>query len=94
MLDNVQVVADEEHRKAAFLLQTVQGEEDLHLYRRIQSGDNFVTDEQIGVRKDSARDAYTLALAAGKLMGVAGEKILRQAHGLERLPDALFRMRL
>lgn len=94
MLDNVQVVADEEHRKAAFLLQTVQGEEDLHLYRWIQSGDNFVTDEQIGVRKDSASDAYTLALAAGKFMRLAGEKILRQAHGLERLPDALFRMRL
>ena len=61
MLDNVQVVADEEHRKAAFLQQTVQGEEDLHLYRRIEGGDNFVTDEQIGMRKDSARDAYTLA---------------------------------
>ena len=79
MLDNVQVVADEEHRKSAFLLQTVQGEEDLHLYRRIEGRDNFVTDEQIGVRKDSARDAYTLALAAGKFMRVAGEKILREA---------------
>ena len=87
-------MADEEHRKAAFLQQTVQGEEDLHLYRRIEGGDNFVTDEQIGMRKDSARDAYTLALAAGKFMRVAGEKILREAHGLERLPDALFRMRL
>ena len=72
----------------------MQGEEDLHLYRRIRAETISSQMSRSGVRKDSARDAYTLALAAGKFMRVAGEKILQEAHGLERLPDALFRMRL
>ena len=71
VLDDGEVVADEQQRQAELVLQIDQQVDDLRLHRHVERRDRLVADDQVGARRQRARDADALALAAGELVRIA-----------------------
>jgi hypothetical protein len=69
---NLEIVADEQARKAAFTLQLYKKVEYLRLHRDIQRGYRFVGNHEFGLAGESPRNAYALALPPGKLVRKPG----------------------
>ena len=94
--DQVQIVADQQHRHAEFLLQFLEQFEDFQLYRDIQCGGRLVGDQQLRFIGQGHGDHHTLALAAGQFMGIGAQALarLRNAHQLQQLQRAFTRLRL
>ena len=78
---------DEQVRQAELLLQIAQQIDDLRLNRDVQRRDRLVTEDEVGVQRERARNADTLALAAGELMRITALVICRQAAGLHNAGD-------
>ena len=57
VLDDRQIVADEEQRKAELALQILQQVDDLRLDRDVERGDRLVADDQFGFRRQRAGNA-------------------------------------
>ncbi len=79
MLDDREVVADEQQRQAELVLQIGQQVDDLRLHRHVERRDRLVADDQVGARRQRARDADALALPAGELVRIAADRVARQA---------------
>lgn len=81
--DHAQVVGDEKEGEVAVLAQVEQQVEDLRLDGDVEGGGGFVQHQQRGPDGEGAGDGDALALAAGELVGVAGEDGRGQADALE-----------
>ena len=69
--DDAQVVRDEEHREAEIVAQLGEQIEDGGLHRHVERGGDLVADDEVGPRRERARDRDPLPLAAGQLGRVA-----------------------
>jgi len=69
VLDDGEVVRDEQVREVELVLQVLQQVEHLGADRDIESADGFVEDDQLGVERQRAGDADTLALPAENSCG-------------------------
>ena len=89
-----QVVGDEEVGQAQLLLEVVKHVDDLRLNGHVQRGDGLVADDELGIDRQCAGDADALALATGKLVGVAGGVLAVQADVAHQLQNALLTLLL
>lgn len=89
MLDDREVVADEEVRKATLLLQVAEEVEHLRLDGDVKRGDGLVADDDLGVKHQGAGHVDALALTAGELVRIALEVLHVQADLAHDLEDAL-----
>ena len=71
VFDNCKVMGDKEIGQAQLLLQILKHIHNLRLNGNVQCGDRLVTDDKLRVHSQGARDADSLALAAGKLVRIA-----------------------
>ena len=92
VLDHRQVMADEEVGQAKLFLQVEQQVEHGGLYADIERAHAFVTDDDLGLHGQAARNRDALALTARKLVWVLAEILAPQAHFFQqrqRQPGAL-----
>ena len=87
VLDHGQVVGDKDVAQAHGFLHGFEQVDDLGLDRHVQGGDRLVADDQLGGQDNGPGDADALALAAGKLVGVAVHVVQVQAGHLHYLAD-------
>jgi hypothetical protein len=82
------VVGDEDHGGAHLGLQVADDVEDLRLDGHVERRGGLVGDEQFGVAGQRHGDHHPLAHAAGELVRIAVEELLRigQAHLAQQLP--------
>ena len=71
MANHRQAVGNDHHRQPELVLQAFQQIDDLRLDGNIQRRDGFIAKQQFWSRGQRARNADTLALAAGKLVRIA-----------------------
>lgn len=62
--DNIEIVADEQHRHAEAVTQVLQQVEDLRLYGNVKRRNRFIGDNELGFNGERARDTDALPLAA------------------------------
>ena len=86
-----EVVGDDEDRHLGLAHQAQHQREDLAAHRRVEARHRLVGDEQARAQDHRPGDDHPLALAAGDLVGVAGEEALgrAQAGARERLGHEL-----
>ncbi len=84
VLDNREIMADEQQRKAELALQILQQIDDLRLDGDVERRDRLVADDQFGFGGQCASDADALALAAGKFVRPPAQRVTRQAHGVHQ----------
>ena len=77
IIDDREVVRDEEIGEPDLLLQVLQEIEDLRLDGDVERRDRLVADDELGLQRQSARDADALPLTAGKAVRVAVEVLSR-----------------
>jgi hypothetical protein len=83
-----QVVGDEDVGEPELVLEVVEQVDDLSLDRDVERRDRLVEQHQARVHGQRARDADTLALAAGELVREAVNVLGVQAHAVEQLAGA------
>ena len=71
MLDDREIVAYKKIGKLIFLLYILEQVYYLRLYRHVECGYRLVAHDEFGIERHCARNAYTLTLTAGKLVGIA-----------------------
>ena len=86
---HVEIVGDEQVRQPPLLLQIAQQVQNLCLYGHVQRAHRLVADDEFGIQRQRPGDADALPLAAGKLVGVAVEQLLANAHLLHQRLDHL-----
>ena len=74
---DAEVVGDEQHRHAHAPLQVLQQREDLRLHGDVERGRRLVGDQKVWLVGERHGDHDALALAAGKLVRIAGKPRLR-----------------
>ena len=79
MLDYTQIMADKQIGDVVNLLQFLQQINNLCLHAHIQSADRLITDDECRIHRNGACNGDSLALTAGKFMGIAKHMFLRQA---------------
>ena len=94
VLHHAQVVGNEHIGELILVLQLRHQVEDLGLDGYIQGGNRLVAHDQPGIEGQGPGHADTLALAAGKLVGIAVDELLPDAHVLEQLAHLLDALRL
>jgi hypothetical protein len=57
--------------------------EDLCLDRYVKGGNRFVGNDEAGIQGEGASESDALALATGKLMGIAVRSETVEAHGVQ-----------
>ena len=75
-------MGDEDLGQSHLTLQLAQQVQDLRLNGDVQSGNRLVADDELGVHRQSAGDADTLAAAAVKLMRIGVDQTLVDTDGL------------
>ena len=75
ILDHAQIVRNEQVRAACFLLDVLHQVDHLCLNGYVQGGDALVGDDELGLHDQRSSDAHALALAARKLMRIAGSML-------------------
>src|SRR5438309_1663280 len=83
--DHRQVVRDEQVAHCVFVLQILQEVQQLGLDRHVERGDRLVADQDLRAQGERAGDRDPLALAAGELVRVLGERVGGEAHLVEQL---------
>ena len=83
-----QVVGDEQQRQAHALLQFAEQVQHLRLHREIERADRLIADDKAWAGNDRARNRDALALAAGKLRGIARGGIRRHPDAGQNVADA------
>ena len=89
MVNHQQIVGNKEVGHAQLFLKVLKHIDDLGLNGNVQRGNRLVTDDKLGVHRQSAGNADALALAAGKLMGIAHGVLGVEADQLHQLHDAV-----
>ncbi len=91
-----QIVGDQQHRHPEAALQVLQQGQDLGLDGDVERRGRLVGDQQIRLIGERHRDHHALSLAAGQLMGVGAQALLRlaQAHQVQQLQRSRARLRL
>jgi hypothetical protein len=79
------IVGHEKVREAELILKVLKKVEDLGLDGDVQGGDGLVAHHELRVEGQRPGDPNPLALAAGKLVGIAPHVLGLQAHCLEKL---------
>ena len=74
---DAEVVRDQQHGHADLALQRLQQLEDLRLDGDVERGGRLVGDQQVGLVGERHGDHHALALAAGELMRIGVEPLLR-----------------
>ncbi|MOA12453.1 hypothetical protein D3C78_1324480 [compost metagenome] len=92
LLHDRQVMGDEDHGHAAFLLQVADEIEDLRLHRHIQRGGRFIGNQHVRIVGERHGDHHTLSLAAGKLVRILFQPCFRLRY--LHLPQKIERPRL
>ena len=87
VLDYGEVVGDEQVGHAEIALQVGQQVDDLRLYRNIERGNGFVAYDQLGPKRQRARNHQPLPLPARKLVGKADHLVAAQADLFEQRND-------
>ena len=88
------VVGDIHHGGFQLLVQTGKVQTHLHAQLGIQVGERFVEHKDPRITYDGAANGHTLALAAGKLLRFAIQKVgklQRFGHHLDLMADLIFR---
>ena len=85
MPDHGQVVGNEHIGQAEVALQLAQQVDDLGLDGHVKGGHGLVADHAVRVQGQGAGNGHALALAPGKLVGVAPGQLGPQAHALHKL---------
>src|SRR5947207_11190199 len=83
--DHRQVVRDEQVAHCVFVLQILQEVQQLGLDRDVERRDRLVADQDLRAQGERAGDRDPLALAAGELVGILGERVRGEAHLVEQL---------
>ena len=83
-----EIVADEDDRRALRLLDLQKQVDDGRLHRDVERRDRLVGDQDVGRRREGARDGDALLLAAREARGPHAHQARREAHHLEELGDA------
>src|SRR5882762_955895 len=83
--DHRQVVRDEQVAHCVFVLQILQEVQQLGLDRDVERRDRLVADQDLRTQGERAGDRDPLALAAGELVRVFGERVRGEAHLVEQL---------
>ena len=86
-----EVVRDVEIRQAKFLLHGFHRVQDVRPRRKVNHGDRLVGDDDFRREDERSRRRHALPLPAAQHVRKAINELFRrrQAHGLQRLPDAL-----
>ena len=87
VFDNCKVMGDKEIGQAQLLLQILKHIHNLRLNGNVQCGDRLVTDDKLRVHSQGARDADSLALAAGKLVRIAVCMLGIEPNALQQRKD-------
>src|SRR5579885_774252 len=87
VLDHAQVVRDEQVGQVEPLLEVLQKVDDLRLDRYVERRNRLVEHQEARTDGQRARDPDALALAAGKFVRVAIERLGPEPHHLEQLDD-------
>src|SRR5699024_10161190 len=82
----VDVVGDEHHSQAEFVLQVGEEVEHLGPHRDVEGGGGFVGDDDVRLQGERPRDRDPLALPAGNLPRQDPQRGLGQADEAEQLP--------
>ena len=72
--DDAEVVGDEDEAEAHLDLELLEELQDLGLDRDVEGGGGLVGDDDVGLHRQRHGDHHALALAAGELVGVFGER--------------------
>jgi hypothetical protein len=82
-----EVVSDQDHRHALFATKTGKQRQDLVLDGDIKGCGGFVSDEEVGRTRDGQGYYHALAHAAGKVVRVLGQTLVRfgNPHPLQEL---------
>ena len=86
---NEKIVGNEEIGQAQFILQFVKHVDDLRLNGNVKRGDRLVADDEFRVDGKRTGNADTLALTAGKLVGIARGVFAVEADEVHQLQYAL-----
>ena len=86
------VVGNEQHGKVVLGAQALEQLQDAGLHRDVQSGQDFVAQQEAGVAGQGAGNRDALPLAARELVRVALGVARIQAHVLEQRRDPLLRL--
>lgn len=84
-----QIVRYEYQRELSRLLDIDQQVDDLGLHRNVECGNRFVANDKIGLKRQSARDAHALALAAGEFVRMPPGIVGAQTDLFEKFADPL-----
>ena len=71
MLDDREIVAYKKIGELVLILYILEQVYDLRLYRHVKRGYRLVAHDEFGIERHCARNASTLTLTAGKLVGIA-----------------------
>ena len=88
VLDDGEVVRDENIRQAHVALELLEQVEYLRLNGHVQRRHRLVADDELGIDRKRAGDAYTLAAASVQLMGIDVDISFGKADGLHKLKRA------
>ena len=77
--DDGEVMGDEQIGDVPFLLELFQQVQHLGADGHVQGGDGLVGDDELGLHDHGPSQADALTLAAGKLVGVAGQMLREEA---------------
>ncbi len=88
VLHHAQIVRHEEIGQPQLLLKVEQQVQDLRLDRHIERGDRFIGHDEPRVKRQGARDADALALAAAERVRETTHVLGPQAHQAEQLGHA------
>ena len=89
-----QVVGDQDQRHTVFGLEVAQKVEDLRLDADVQGGGRLVRDDDRWLQGDGHRDHHALPLAAGELVRILVDPVLRigDADAAEQIDHAALRI--
>ena len=88
MAHDAEVVGDEEIAESAGALQLIEQVEHLRLHRHIKTRHRFVADQDVGARRNGARDRDALLLAAGEVPRTATGELGGEPIGGQKLGNA------
>ena len=88
MTHHGEVVGDEEVRQAELVLELLEQVHDLGLDRHVQSRDRLVQHDHPRVQRERTRDADSLTLPAGELVGEAIGVLRAHSDRSQELLDA------
>jgi len=85
VFDHGKVVGDEKVGEMEFLLEAEEKVKDLALHGDIEGGDGFITNNELGIERESPGDSDALALPPGKFKGEALGGAGREPDNIQEL---------